>query len=98
MTPSRSAFTRGRQISFLVGFQNVLEGNDALQLPKVSAVDNRQEGEASKPLQRHIQGVVWMDADERQPRKYASDHYSAFPLGGCPLECRLGDAVPFSHC
>jgi len=83
-------------MSFLVGSQNVLEGNDALQPPKVSAVDNRQEGDASKPPQRHIQGVVWMDVDEGQRRKKASDHYSALSLGGRPLERRLGDPVPFS--
>jgi len=74
-----------RQIGFLVGFQNVLEGNDALQPPKVSTVDDRQEGSAPKPAQRHIQGVVWMDVDEGQPSKKASDHRSALPLGGCPL-------------
>lgn len=76
------------QVGFLVGFQNVLEGNDALQLPKVSAVDNRQEGGAPKPAQRHIQGVVWMDVDEGQPSKKASDHRSALPLDGRPLGLR----------
>jgi hypothetical protein len=83
-------------MSFPIGFQDVFQGRDPLQLSETSSMHHGQEGRSADPPQRYIQGVVGMDVGKGRPTQNARDRFFAVPLRGRLPQSIFGDPAPFS--